>query len=359
MRLFATLVAASLVVMPAASLQAQPRRSNPAESPPPDELTTEARKRFVEGMSASEAGQYERARIAYLQAYALKQDPGVARNLAISEIDAGHLLVGARRLAEYLRGERASTETDDARRFAQQMLKDTEARIGRVAITVDEPGAEILVNGTLVGRAPIDYAWHVDPGQVSVTARKCGAERNVTLHAPAGVVTQVTLKLRPELRAASPGESPGATAGSRPLPPALPPSQASTRSTPLLVGAAAGGVLTIASLAVTLLALKDEAEAKDDARQLTDEVVSRYGNPPCGSAESRAACDDLLQAEKRRIGAANMANFAMVTTGVLAVGSAAAAVGWFFSESERRPVAARFEPWFSPNSGGLSVRYQF
>ena len=88
-----------------------------AQPPPPDEapdrMTAEARRRFDEGKKATAEGDFERARVAYMQTYVLNQASVVLRNLGTSEIRSGHLVLGARHLAAYLRGEPAPTETPE------------------------------------------------------------------------------------------------------------------------------------------------------------------------------------------------------------------------------------------------------
>src|SRR5262245_55943067 len=61
--------------------------AQPAASDP---VTEAARIKYQEGVKAYEAGKYEDARSAFLQAYALKRVPAVLLNLGQSEIKSGH-----------------------------------------------------------------------------------------------------------------------------------------------------------------------------------------------------------------------------------------------------------------------------
>src|SRR5579862_8601780 len=57
-----------------------------------DATTTTARARFKEGVEFFDKGDFEQARAAFLQAYALKKHPAVLLNLAWSCLKSGHPL---------------------------------------------------------------------------------------------------------------------------------------------------------------------------------------------------------------------------------------------------------------------------
>ena len=54
------------------------------------------------------------------------------------------------------------------------MTAKARAKVGALAITVDPPGAEVLVNGLSVGKTPLQDVVFVDPGPVFVEARLAG-----------------------------------------------------------------------------------------------------------------------------------------------------------------------------------------
>jgi hypothetical protein len=119
----------------------------------------------------------------------------VLRNLAVAEIQSGHTLSGARRLARYLRGEPAPTESGEQRAFSDALLRKAERELGRLEIVVDAEGAQIRVDAELVGEAPLGFAWHVDPGIRVVSVAKHGMEQTVSVDARAGTVERVELSL--------------------------------------------------------------------------------------------------------------------------------------------------------------------
>src|SRR5580704_16747353 len=62
-----------------------------------------ARARFNEGVDFYDKGQYENARAAFMQAYALRKHPAVLVNLAQSDLHSGHALEAAKYFQQYLR----------------------------------------------------------------------------------------------------------------------------------------------------------------------------------------------------------------------------------------------------------------
>src|SRR4051812_3966873 len=77
---------------------------SPGKARAQDDATVEmARQRFREGVQFYDQRQYEKARLAFLQAYALKPHPSVLLNLAQSELRAGKPDDAASHFSEYLK----------------------------------------------------------------------------------------------------------------------------------------------------------------------------------------------------------------------------------------------------------------
>src|SRR5215472_4781680 len=68
-----------------------------------DPTVKAARARFNEGVDFYDKGQYENARAAFLQAYALRKHPAVLLNLAQSSLRSGHALEAAKYFKQFLR----------------------------------------------------------------------------------------------------------------------------------------------------------------------------------------------------------------------------------------------------------------
>ena len=138
--------------------------------------TAAARERFKEGVAHFDRKEYEKARAAFLQAYALKKHPAVLLNLAQSELRSGHENDAAKHFSQYLR--EATDGSAAERETAQAGLATARAAVIEVTVSVDEPGAEILANGTSEGIAPLADPVFLLPGSHVLEAKK--GEKSVT-----------------------------------------------------------------------------------------------------------------------------------------------------------------------------------
>jgi hypothetical protein len=128
---------------------------------------------FKEGIAAFDRRDFEAARVAFLQTFALKPAaPVVRRNLGLAEIYSGHYLDGARRLARVFHTTDDGSSEDRARML--ESLKKAEAHLERVSLEVDQEGAEIWVDGVDLGTSPLPFVWYVAPGSYDVRVQKSG-----------------------------------------------------------------------------------------------------------------------------------------------------------------------------------------
>ena len=144
----------------------------PSAAEPATEQVKVARKRFQEGVAAADARNYEAARLAFQQAYALKPHPSVLRNLGQAELKTGHHLDAARHLSTFIRDHLRHT---GGRESAKKSLAEAETKIGKLLLEVDVAGAEITVDGEISGRSPLGAdPIYVEPGQRVVRVQKDG-----------------------------------------------------------------------------------------------------------------------------------------------------------------------------------------
>lgn len=188
-----------------------------------DEDTTVAiaRERFKEGVAFFDQKQYDKARVAFLQAYALKKHPAVLLNLAQSELRCGHEVDAAKHFSAYLR--ESTTASDAERQAAETGLSATKSAVALLDVNVDESGAEIYVDGSLEGISPLPGALYVAPGPHNVEARKGGKTKTQQVNTSAGRQFMADLSFAPKTvpaapaaAAASPGKS--APAAEEPAP---------------------------------------------------------------------------------------------------------------------------------------------
>jgi hypothetical protein len=130
-----------------------------------DPTTAMARARFKEGVEFYDKGQYEQARAAFLQAYALKKHPAVLLNLAWSSLKSGHALEAERYFKQFL--SEGKEITDKQRADANEGLIQSRAKLGRIEI-VAPTGTEVTLDGERVGTTPITDQIFVEAGAHTV-----------------------------------------------------------------------------------------------------------------------------------------------------------------------------------------------
>src|SRR5450631_272407 len=131
LRSIALVTAAWLVFAPAA--RADPKgggRAKPVQ-PTPDEARADAEKRLDEGLDRYAKGDFEGARLAFAQAYAVLTSIDLLYNLMRSEVKAGHPLEALVHIHQMLRDPKATTE-DHAK--AERLLEEANRATGHVAV---------------------------------------------------------------------------------------------------------------------------------------------------------------------------------------------------------------------------------
>ncbi len=182
-------VLAALATFPAAEPAAWAQGAPPAG----DSVTIVARQRYNEGVQAYDAGRFEDARAAFLQAYALKHHPAVLLNLGQSEIRSGHYDDAGNHLQQFIR--EFSAATPDQRAAAEKGLAEAKKKAGLVVISVDAPGADVSIDGTTVGKTPLIDPVFVMPGKHTVVAASQGKTAAASVDVKAGVATPASLTL--------------------------------------------------------------------------------------------------------------------------------------------------------------------
>lgn len=167
--------------------------ATPAHAQDDQTATSMARERFKEGVQYFDQKQYDRARVAFLQAYALKRHPAVLLNLAQSELRSGHEADAAKHFSMYLREAKDATAAE--RDGAEAGLFAAKAVVGEVAVNADVDGATVLVDGNEEGLTPLPDAVYVTPGTHQIEVRKEGKSSKATVTARAGEATEISLRL--------------------------------------------------------------------------------------------------------------------------------------------------------------------
>jgi hypothetical protein len=166
------------------------------------------------------------------------------------------------------------------REEATTRLAQAEAQIGQLGLAVDVAGADISIDGTTVGRSPLEGSWYIEPGLHEVAVSKPGYPVDKRqIFALAGVTIPVEVSLESLKREQAADEQAarlmGTLEGQDPV--AYDRDSISTGSTMVLI---ATGTIAAASLGAgiffTLAANEHDTDAEAVANTLPD-------NAACGA----------------------------------------------------------------------------
>lgn len=326
-RMFRVVAIATCVSMLPAVAPAQagdPPRAPAARS----DLSAQVKQLFDAGKAAAKKLDWEKARTFFLSAWRIQEHPLVALHLGRAELNLGRMRDAAEHLSYFLR---ESPNVDAAeRREIEPMLARARARVGAVRIAVSPPGAEVLVDGVVIGKAPLSGLVFVEPGARKIAARAEGyvaAERAVTLM-PGGEA-RVDLALAIVPRAVDVGKGRGSGAGEE-------------KKGPNKAVVITGLVLTVAAVGV-------------GAGFMAGSFAKSNPRPKQGSADQHE-CDrngcPFNQAELERAAFARASLGGFVTAGALGVGTLAY---WLATRQPKDAGGAKVGAAVGPGGGGVTV----
>lgn len=308
---------------------------------PVAEPVKQARQRFDEGVEAVDAGDFERARVAFEQAYLLKPAPEVLKNLGLAEVDAGHTLEGARHLAEWLR-RFAPRHPNEERASVEQVLRRVESQLGRLKVSTGDDSETVIVGRDIVDRGAARDVWHVEPGRHDVTVRSASDSQAKTVTVAPGELVVVDFKTEPDTSA-----SQGLSVNS----PAAPQDEqtSSARTATVLVGA--GLTATAIGLATAF-----SLEARSDQKQI-EQLRSTVGggDSACTHAHD-STCEQLKRTLEDRDKASTIAISGWIAASVL--GGATVAT-WLLWPDREDIETAQVTPSLSPYYAGVLVQGAF
>jgi hypothetical protein len=247
-----------------------------------DATVAMARERFKEGVSYFDQKQYDKARAAFLQAYALKKHPAVLLNLAQSELRSGHEAEAAKHFAAYQRESKDASDTE--KQAADAGLTAAKVVVAEVELSVSERGAEIYVDGVLEGNSPLPGALYVTPGSHDFEARKDGKTTSTQLNTIAGkhFDTELAFAAKP-----APIAAPVASETEEPTPEAAAPISSSDGRKPFfkwlvhspvgVVGLSLTAVGIIGGVGFAVASKKDYQNADSVAEQITSTAAGDSG----------------------------------------------------------------------------------
>jgi hypothetical protein len=315
---------------------AQPAGGAPA---PQAEAGAKAEAFFQEGIRAVAQKQWADAEGRFLAAWALNPSYDVAANLGQTQYRLGKYREAAQHLA-YAAKSWPLVGKKEPRELAEKRLAELRALLGSLTIAVDVPGATVLVDGTAIGRSPVEMEVFVDPGAHTVEAKLDGYDdAKVMVDVGKGAKASPTLKM--VRRALVQGE---AAAPATPVVEKRP-------MWPAIVGGGVGGVLLIGGIAFTVASNGHRA----DSRSLQQQIDATGRG--CVNGANGVTCGKLDDALSKTDTARKVAITGYVGAGALVAGTVAYL--WWPAPQKRTGADVRVLPMIGRVGSGLQLEGEF
>ncbi len=268
-----------------------------------------AQARFDEGLTLANRGQYEEARVKFVQAYAVLKAPDVLYNLAVSEKKSAHPVESMRHFRTLVLDPRSPADlVGRSKKFMDDLGKLT------AHVTVHAPdGADILVDGEVVTRAPTAQPVDVLAGRRVFAIHLSGNEATRDISLSNGESTDLTLVFPggpPTTTTTSANTSPTTDRATANLPVRAPTPQVQVNNAPKWIAGGTLAAVGVAGLVLGGVFFGLNQRAKSDAETLASS----------GSCTS-LSCTDLADARDRQ------ATFKTLSAVTVIAGSAAVAAG--------------------------------
>lgn len=293
---------------------------------------------FRRGVELFEEGAYRAALVEFEQANEVSPDYRLLYNIGQAKLALQDYLGATLSYERYL--TLGGTQIAEARRDdVERQIEALRERVGRVAISVSAPNAEILIDDIKIGESPIDGTIPVNVGRHRVFARgQRGATDSDVFDVAGGELVNVSLELEvPEPIAAVAATSP------------------QDRPMPLMRKAAIGTWIGAGLLAGGAVAFAVVAQSKaDELEKNLDQVASS----PSETDRLRSETEDL------RSSADTFAICADVTAGLALAAGVTGIVLWTLGREETEPkpkdaAAPRAHVQWGVGPGSMLVRGAF
>jgi hypothetical protein len=178
---------------------------------PPSEQATALVKK---GNDMRSAGDDLGALPLFVEAYRISPGPRTAAQLGLAEFNLGRWADADMHLAESLKAMGKDPWITRHAKTLEQALAQVKRQVGRVELTGDPEGAEVLINGKVVGKLPLPQPVRVSAGSVDLELRAPGYKRGFrTITLTGGQYQVVVMRLEPEGTPAAAASSPAPGGG--------------------------------------------------------------------------------------------------------------------------------------------------
>lgn len=145
----------------------------PAVVPLADALTGEAKEAYESGKLLYADGDYAGAKLKFERAHELAQDPRLLWNMAAAEKQQRRYDRVLALVERYL-AEGGDKLTDADRQEAKSLVDMVRALVSEVTVNVNEPGAEVSVDGEKIGESPLAAPLTLTQGERTFKVIKPG-----------------------------------------------------------------------------------------------------------------------------------------------------------------------------------------
>jgi hypothetical protein len=201
-RALASALALALLTPPVATLRPPPALAQAKAPPLKSQLTGAAKDHFETGVRLAGRRDWKGARSSFQAAYDASNNPRVLFNIAVCERELGRYAAAVeafrRQLAE---GKGKLPKEEEAEVTAA--IASLEKLVASLTVEVNEPGADVYVEGEKVGTSPLKAPLAVSVGEWRVRATKAGyADAVESVRLASGAAGRVALKLVPNVKTA-------------------------------------------------------------------------------------------------------------------------------------------------------------
>jgi len=287
---------------------------------------------FEQATAAYDAKRFPEAEAKLAEAWGIRKTFDVAGNLGVVELKLGKPAQAAGHLTWALQ-HFAPSQSERVRQGYQKALDTARAQCAALRVRVSLAGAEVAVDGRMVGVSPIEDEVFVDAGDLVIEARREGsATVRQAVTVGKGEAREVALVMAPV---------------------AVVPATAKRPLWPVVVGSvlAVGGLAAGAGLTV---AANGKSTDIDGLQTMLRQGGSRY---PCASAAPAVGCTTLRDTAAARDRLSNAAVASFVTGGVLAVTTAGLGI-WLAkapADEKADPRQLRIAPVVGLGEGRIAV----
>lgn len=267
---------------------------------------------FLRGKALLKDGNIKEAYKQYKASWDLKKSYDIAANLGNVEYELGMPRDAAEHLAFSVRNAAVSVGSDRLDKI-KKLLDQAKTLVGVVVVKVNLEGADVFIDGELVGRSPLTNELYVDPGPRSIEARLPGHETaKQTVDCPRLMPQTVMLTLTPVV--VPPGSA-------DPIESTVTPKDKAPRRS-RLVPLAIGGGVAVAGLAVGVTSLLVSSDKRNDAEQLVLTLGGKDNNTSACYQKTTPQCVQLADDQRAAGTLQAVAIVGFVTAGLAAMATA-------------------------------------